>query len=100
MADARGVRPGRYGELPAACAALNEVQIAVQRLTVQAAMTGNRELVHAAVALDPLTSAMQTLPKIREMVEAMLAAEAEWLPQFPGLSPDGGQAGGGRDLPR
>ncbi len=90
LADARGVRPGRYGELPAACAALNEVQIAVQRLTVQAAMTGNRELVHAAVALDPLTSAMQTLPKIREMVDRMLAAEAEWLPQFPGLRADEG----------
>jgi len=94
LADARGIRPGRYGELPAACAALNEVQIAVQRLTVRAAMTGNRELVHAAVALDPLTSAMQTLPKIREMVDAMLAAEAEWLPQFPGLRPD--KAGTGR----
>jgi alpha-galactosidase len=107
-ADARGVRPCRYGELPAACAALNEVQIAVQRLTVRAAMTGNCELVHAAVALDPLTSAMQTLPKIREMVDRMLAAEAEWLPQFPGLRPaEGGAgrqetqpAGGGRDLPR
>jgi alpha-galactosidase len=92
LADARGIRPGRYGELPAACAALNEVQIAVQRLTVQAAMTGNRELVHAAVALDPLTSAVQTLPKIREMVEAMLAAEAEWLPQFSGPRPGGATA--------
>jgi len=53
------------------------------------------------VALDPLTSAMQTLPKIREMVDAMLAAEAEWLPQFPGLRPD--QADAGREpqgLPR
>jgi len=49
---------------------------------VRAAMTGSRELVHAAVALDPLTSAMSTLPKIHEMTDKMLAAEAEWLPQF------------------
>jgi len=82
VADRNGVRPARYGALPPACAALNEVQIAVQRLIVRAAMTGSRELVHAAVALDPLTSAMSTLPKIREMTEKMLAAEAEWLPQF------------------
>ena len=82
LADATGVRPGRYGELPPACAALNQVQIAEQRLTVQAAMTGSRQLVHAAVALDPLTSAVQTLPKIHEMADRMLAAEAEWLPQF------------------
>jgi alpha-galactosidase len=82
VADRSGVRPTRYGALPPACAALNEVQIAVQRLIVRAAMTGSRELVHAAVALDPLTSAMSTLPKIREMTDKMLAAEAEWLPQF------------------
>ncbi len=82
VADAGGVRPVRYGALPPACAALNQVQIAVQRLIVQAATTGRRELVHAAVALDPLTSAMQTLPKIHEMADRMLEAEAEWLPQF------------------
>ena len=34
------------------------------------------------MALDPLTSAVQTLPKIHEMADRMLAAEAEWLPQF------------------
>ena len=82
MAYSGGVRPVRYGALPPACAALNELQIAVQRLTVKAAMTGSRPLVHAAVALDPLTSAMQTLPKIHEMADRMLEAEAEWLPQF------------------
>ena len=80
--DGNGARPVRYGALPAACAALNNVQITVQRLTVEAAMTGDRDLVHAAVALDPLTSAVQTLPKIHEMVDRMLEAEAPWLPQF------------------
>jgi alpha-galactosidase len=34
------------------------------------------------VALDPLTGAVQTLPKIHEMVDRMLEAEARWLPQF------------------
>jgi alpha-galactosidase len=82
LADARGVRPGRYGELPSACAALNELQIAAQRLTVRAGMTGDRALVHAAVALDPLTSALLTLPQIHELTDRLLAAEAEWLPQF------------------
>jgi alpha-galactosidase len=82
VARGDGVRPVRYGALPPACAALNQVQITVQRLIVQAAMSGRRELVHAAVALDPLTSAVQTLPKIREMTDRMLEAEAEWLPQF------------------
>jgi alpha-galactosidase len=80
--DGNGVQPLRYGSLPAACAALNNVQIAVQRLTVQAAMTGDRDLVHAAIALDPLTGAMLTLPEVHEMTDRMLEAEAAWLPQF------------------
>ncbi len=82
LVDGNGLRPTRYGELPAACAALNQVQITVQRLTVEAAMTGDRDLVHAAVALDPLTSALLTLPQIHEMTDRMLEAEARWLPRF------------------
>ena len=82
LVDANGVRPVRHGDLPPVCAALNTVQVNVQRLAVQAALTGDRSLVHAAVALDPLTSALCTLPQIREMVDRMFAAEAEWLPQF------------------
>lgn len=80
--DGNGPRPLRYGALPAACAALNQVQIAGQRLTVEAAVTGDRDMVVAAVALDPLTGAVQTLPKIHEMVEAMFEAGSAWLPQF------------------
>jgi alpha-galactosidase len=82
LTDGNGVHPTRYGSLPPACAALNQVQIAVQRLTVEAATTGDRELVHAAVALDPLTSALLTLPQIHEMTDRMLEAEARWLPRF------------------
>jgi alpha-galactosidase len=82
VVDGNGVRPTRYGALPAVCAALNQVQINVQRLAVRAAMTGDRDLVHAALALDPLTSALLTLPRIHEMADRMLEAEAEWLPQF------------------
>jgi alpha-galactosidase len=49
---------------------------------VEAATTGDRDLVHAAVALDPLTSAVVPLPRIHEMADRMLEAEAAWLPQF------------------
>jgi alpha-galactosidase len=82
VADRGGVRPLRYGVLPAACAALNQAQITVQRLAAEAAPTGDRDLVHAAVALDPLTSAVLTLPQIHEMTDRMIEAEAPWLPRF------------------
>ena len=84
VVDGNGIRPVPYGSLPSACAALNHVQVNVQRLTVEAAMTGDRDLVHVAVALDPLTGAVQTLPKIHEMVDRMLEAQARWLPRFAG----------------
>jgi alpha-galactosidase len=35
-----------------------------------------------AVAVDPLTAALMTLPQIRAMVNEMLEAEREFLPQF------------------
>ena len=74
-----GVRPIAYGELPAACAALNTVQVNVQSLIVRAALEGRRELVYAAAALDPLTGAVLTLPQIREMVDRLFEAERPWL---------------------
>lgn len=82
LVDGNGVRPLKYGRLPSACAALNNQQIAVQRLAVEAAIEADVGLLHAAVALDPLTSATLTLPEIRDMVDRMLAAEADWLPSW------------------
>jgi alpha-galactosidase len=86
LVDANGLRPTRYGALPPACAALNNVQITVQRLAVEAALSRDRDLVHAAVALDPLTSAVLTLPKIHEMTDRMLVAETPWIPRFAAAS--------------
>lgn len=82
LVDSLGVRPVRYGALPSACAALNTVQVNLQRLAVEAALSGDRSLVHCAIALDPLTGALLTLPQIREMVDTMFEAQAPWLPQF------------------
>jgi alpha-galactosidase len=63
-------------------AALNRWSINVQELIVEAALTGDREAVHHAVMMDPLTAAVCTLPQIRAMVDEMLEAQAAWLPQF------------------
>lgn len=82
LVDANGVRPTLYGSLPSACAALNVVQINFHRLVVEAALAGDRDLVVAAAALDPLTGALLTLPRVRELVDRMFAAQARWLPSF------------------
>lgn len=82
LVDRNGVQPTFVGDLPPIAAAVNRTNVNVQELATRAALTGDRSLVVAAVALDPLTSAQCTLPQIREMVDRMLAAEARWLPRF------------------
>jgi alpha-galactosidase len=74
------------GDLPPQCAALNLTNVNVQRLAVEAALTGDPEHIVHACALDPLTSAVLTLGEIRDMATAMLKAEQQWLPQFSGRS--------------
>jgi alpha-galactosidase len=82
LVDANGVQPTHVGRLPEACAAINLGSIAVQSCAVRAVQERSRELVHAAVALDPLTAAVLPLERIHAMVEELLAAEAAWLPRL------------------
>jgi alpha-galactosidase len=54
----------------------------VQSLIVEAALSGDTDAVYHAVMLDPLTSAVCTLPQIHALVAELLEAQAQWLPQF------------------
>lgn len=67
--------------------------INVQRLTVEASLTGDPEKVVMACIMDPLTSATLTLKEIRDLAIEMLECEAQRLPQF-------AAAGGGVRKPR
>jgi alpha-galactosidase len=70
------------GPLPPQCAALNNITVAVEEMAVEAALTGDAELVYRAIAYDPLTAAVLSLAEIRKMVREMFAKSAGWLPQF------------------
>jgi alpha-galactosidase len=82
LVDSNGIQPTAIGALPAQLAALNRTNVNVQELIVEAALVGDIEAVYHAVMLDPLTAAACTLPQIRAMVDELLAAQAQWLPQF------------------
>ncbi|MER3461688.1 MAG: hypothetical protein C4342_01255 [Armatimonadota bacterium] len=69
-------------KLPPQLAVLNRTNINVQKLAVEAAITGNVEHVYRAIALDPLTGALLTLEQIKAMTTELLEAQAAWLPQF------------------
>ena len=83
-ADRTGLHKTVIGDLPSQCAALNLTNINVQRLAVEAAISGDPERIVHACAMDPLTAAVLTLKEIREMAGEMLEAQKKWLPQFEG----------------
>jgi alpha-galactosidase len=84
FADKQGLHPVRIGDLPPQLAAVNQSNITVQLLAAEAAIKGDPELVVAAMAMDPLTSAVLTLKETRDMANEMLEDQREWLPQFEG----------------
>ncbi len=86
LANRRGFNPMYVGNLPPQLAALNNQSIAVEEMAVEAAITGDPRLVFHAVAYDPLTAAVLSLQEIKEMVDAMLLKNADYLPTFKGLS--------------
>jgi len=83
LVDGIGVHPCRVGDLPPQCAVLDRDSINVQELAVEAALTGSRRAVRQALSVDPLTSTLLRPHQARQMADEMLAAEREWLPQFP-----------------
>jgi alpha-galactosidase len=68
--------------LPMACAATCAASINVQRMSVEAAVTGDVNLLKLAVLHDPLVGAICSPDEVWRMVDEMLVAQARWLPQY------------------
>ncbi len=82
LVDANGIQPVRVGALPPQLAALMQSNINVQALTVEAALTGKREHIYHAAMLDPHTAAELDLDQIWALVDDLIAAHGDWLPEF------------------
>ena len=80
--DGNGISVPTVGELPLACAAICSQSAWVQRLSVEAAVKGDVTLLKQAALLDPLTGAVCNPPEVWQMVDEMLIAQSEWLPQY------------------
>jgi alpha-galactosidase len=79
-ANASGITPHAVGALPPQLAGLIETNVNVQRLTVEASLTGNREHVYHAAALDPHTAAELPLDEIRALVDRLLEEHGALVP--------------------
>ena len=80
--DHNGVDPISIGSLPPHLSALMQTNINVQRLTVEAAVTGKREHIYHAAMLDPHTSAELDLDQIWALVDELIEAHGDWLPEY------------------
>lgn len=80
--DRNGINTPRVGNLPLGCAAVCNNTISVQRMAVEAAVHGNVELLKQSFMMDPLVGAVCDPPEIWQMVDEMLVAQSQWLPQY------------------
>lgn len=81
LVDGNGFTPLAVGELPPVLWQLTQVHCQVQLMTLEAALTGDHELAMEALMLDPLCAKL-TPPQVRQMGSELLAATADYLPQF------------------
>jgi alpha-galactosidase len=82
LVDETGIRLLATGDLPLGPAAVCQQSINIQRIAVEAAVTGDDELLRQAMLLDPLVGAVCSPPEVWQLVDEMLVAQKEWLPQY------------------
>ena len=80
--DKNGVSVPYVGDLPLGCMAVCCQSVNIQRLAVEAAVKGDVFLLKQAALLDQLTGAVCNPPEVWQMVDEMLIAQEQWLPQY------------------
>jgi 6-phospho-beta-glucosidase len=79
VVGAFGAQPVAVGDIPETVLPMTEMLARTRKLAVDAALTGDKDRLLAALMSDPL---VDSITKARPMMEEMLAAQAQWLPQF------------------
>jgi alpha-galactosidase len=81
VADASGVTASRVGSIPTQTLALNRTFLNVVELTVRAVLEGRRDHVYQAALLDPNTAAHLTTAQTTAMVDDLIAAHGDMIPE-------------------
>jgi len=82
VVDKNGITPVKVGMLPPQLAAVIQTNINVQSLTVEAALTKKREHIYQAAMMDPHTGAELSLDQIWSLVDDLIEAHGDWLPEY------------------
>jgi len=82
LVDANGIQPTHVGNLPPHLTGLIMTNVNVQALAVEAALTSKREHIYHAAMLDPHTAAELDLEEIWDLVDDLIEAHGDWLPEY------------------
>ena len=82
LIDKSGIQPTRIGTIPPQLAAVMQTNINVQGLTVEAALTKVRDYIYYAAMMDPHTAAELDLDQIYALVDDLIEAHGDWLPEY------------------
>ncbi|TNV68071.1 alpha-glucosidase/alpha-galactosidase [Trichococcus shcherbakoviae] len=82
LVDKNGVQPTYVGDLPTQLAALDRTNINVQELTVEAAMTLEKDKIYQAALMDPHANSELSISEIKAMVDELIAAHGDYLPTY------------------
>lgn len=82
LVNGQGIHPCHVGSLPVQCAAMNMTNINVQLLTIEAARTRKREHIYQAAMLDPHTGSELDIDSIKKMVDELIDAHGNYLPEY------------------
>ena len=82
LVDGMGIHPCHVGKLPVQLAAMNMTNVNVQLLTIEAAVTKKKEHIYQAAMLDPHTASELSIDDIYAMVDELLEAHKDWLPEY------------------
>ena len=78
-AGSSGLLPCRVGCLPPQLAAVMTPHVHVHRMAIEAVKQRDRRLLCHAIAADPLTGAILTLPEVRRMVDELAEANKDYM---------------------
>lgn len=79
--DSTGAHAATYGDVPAGVQNVLQKHISNQEMTVQAALTGDRNLALQILLNDPLSSRL-TIAQASQLLNEMLEANKQYLPKF------------------
>lgn len=82
LVDGTGIHPCHVGRLPVQLAAMNVTNINPQLLTIEAAVTKDRNYIYQAAMLDPHTAAELNMEDIKAMCDELIAAHGDYMKEF------------------